>query len=154
MVLSGCQKLKIQTLDVTIADVRGALIDCRARTKNLSGQLFHEVNDYLLNRTHLRSLTIQNTTLSQIPPGLCRFTKLRYLYLGCNQLTSLPTNCFNGMKLENVRCHAKLTSHNTERSPGFRNLKSSYLLTINRLARNRWAGKLNRTYQFSALWYW
>jgi len=57
--------------------------------------------DSLLSRNvtcgHLRSLTITNSPLTNVPLSVCRLTTLTQLNLDDNKLTRLPDNCLSNL---------------------------------------------------------
>jgi len=77
------------------------VVDCQG-TPDIDRELLSRHLDSLLsnNRTygHLRSLSIVNTPLTDVPRSVCRLTTLTQLDLDNSQLTKLPDNCFSHLK--------------------------------------------------------
>ena len=73
-------------------------VDCR-RNVNVNGE--KQLDSVLSSNVtygSLRSLTIINTPLTNVPRSVCRLTSLTRLSLDFNRLTRLPDNCFTNLK--------------------------------------------------------
>ena len=76
-------------------------IDCLGHLDVTRGQLSAEIDSLLsgnLTYGRLRSLSIVNTPLTDVPRSVCRLTALTQLHLDNNQLIRLPDNCFPRLK--------------------------------------------------------
>jgi len=75
-------------------------VDCQ-RNVNVSAEQLTEQLDSLLSSNltygHLRSLTITNSPLTNVPLSVCRLTTLTQLNLAANQLTRLRDNCLSNL---------------------------------------------------------
>ena len=78
----------------------GLTVDCQSNVsvnrEQLSKQLDSELSSSVTYGS-LRSLTIINTALTNIPRSVCRLTTLTRLSLDFNRLTRLPDNCFTNL---------------------------------------------------------
>ena len=75
-------------------------VDCQGRLDTDPGELLKEMDLFLSdNQTYnrLAGLGIFNSSLTQIPPSICRLTTLSQLRLDNNQLTRLPDNCLTNL---------------------------------------------------------
>ena len=75
-------------------------VDCKWNAKVSREQLAEQINSLLssnLTYGRLRSLTITNTPLTNVPRSICRLTTLTQLNLDSNRLTRLPDNCLSNL---------------------------------------------------------
>jgi len=83
-------------------DLRTSIaVDCHGRPDVDRDQLSDQLDSLLSNNiTYYRlwSLSITNTTLTDVPRSVCQLTSLRQLYLSRNQLTRLRDNCFTHLQ--------------------------------------------------------
>ena len=76
-------------------------VDCHGRPDVDRDQLSDQLDSLLSNNItnyHLWSLSITNTTLTDVPRSICGLTSLTHLDLSRNQLTRLPDDCFTHLK--------------------------------------------------------
>lgn len=66
----------------------------------------------IISHTNLRSLALENTTLSFIPPTIDKLKTLQELYLPNNKLFYLPTNILNLPKLRRLDIRNNLFAPN------------------------------------------
>ena len=128
------------------------VIDCRRHPYVDSDLLSEEIDSLLSSNVtfgHVTSLSIVNSTLTDVPRSVCRLTTLTQLHLYNNRLSRLPDNCFScltALTLLNAwgngitelqdglfdglnRLQTLLLSHNRISSIGLRVFNSSAMLT-------------------------
>jgi len=73
-------------------------VDCSHGFPNVDTKQLSRQFDLMLSADHLverlTSLRITNTTLTHVPPSVCKLVNLTSLNLNDNRLTELPDNCF------------------------------------------------------------
>jgi len=75
-------------------------VNCYRNVEVTGKQLTEQLDSLLscnLTYGHVRSLTITNTLLTNVPRSVCRLTTLTELHLDHNRLTRLPDNCFSNL---------------------------------------------------------
>ena len=75
-------------------------VDCQRNVNVRREQLTDQLDSLLssnLTYGHLKSLTIINTPLTNVPRSVCRLTTLTQLHLDYNRLTRLPDNCLSNL---------------------------------------------------------
>jgi len=75
-------------------------VNCYNSVEVKQEQLTEQLDSLLssnLTYGHVRSLTIRNTLLANVPRSVCRLTTLTDLHLDYNRLTRLPDNCFSNL---------------------------------------------------------
>ena len=83
---------KFSTTTLTVNCQRNAQVS----REQLTGQLDSMLSSNL-TYGRLRSLTIRNTPLTNVPRSVCQLTTLTELNLDSNQLTRLPDNCLSNL---------------------------------------------------------
>ena len=83
-------------LNPELAEHQHLRISCEDRQAEESDNILtQEINDLLANNTQLKELSIQQSSLTQVPSGVCNLTSLEVLNLDDNRLVSLPDNCLS-----------------------------------------------------------